>query len=168
MPIPAATWCTSAPNASQIAAISLMNEIFVARNAFEAYLIISAVRTSVIWIGTSSGSYSSATRCAASASVEPSTTRAGRMKLITAEPSWRNSGFETTATSRALLREVIPSTSSPVPIGTVLLLMMIAPGRSRGASRLIASRTPRRSAAPSCAAGVPTATNTISASSGSG
>ncbi len=36
-------------------AISLMNEIFVARNAFDAYLIISDVRTSVTTTGASSG-----------------------------------------------------------------------------------------------------------------
>jgi hypothetical protein len=47
-PIPVATSLMSAPSASQMLAISLMNEILVARNAFEAYLIISAVRKSVI------------------------------------------------------------------------------------------------------------------------
>ena len=36
-------------------AISLMNEIFVARNAFAAYLIISDVRTSVTTSGASNG-----------------------------------------------------------------------------------------------------------------
>lgn len=46
-PIPSATVSTSASVASQIAAISLMNDTFVARKAFEAYLIISAVRMSV-------------------------------------------------------------------------------------------------------------------------
>ena len=46
-PIPPATSVTSAPTSSQTLAISLMNEIFVARNAFEASLIISAEATSV-------------------------------------------------------------------------------------------------------------------------
>ena len=51
MPMPSATTPTSAPISSQTFAISLMNEIFVARNAFEASLIISAEATSVrtIW-----------------------------------------------------------------------------------------------------------------------
>ena len=44
-PIPRATSRTSAPTCSHTLAISLMNEIFVARKAFEAYLIISAVGT---------------------------------------------------------------------------------------------------------------------------
>src|SRR3954447_17037278 len=45
-PIAWATTPTSAPTSSQTFAISLMNEIFVARNAFEASLIISADATS--------------------------------------------------------------------------------------------------------------------------
>jgi hypothetical protein len=39
-----------------------MNEIFVARNAFDASLIISALATSVRTIGAPSGLYSAATR----------------------------------------------------------------------------------------------------------
>ena len=50
-PIPWATTPTSAPTSSQTFAISLMNEIFVARNAFEAYLIISALAMSVLITG---------------------------------------------------------------------------------------------------------------------
>ena len=46
-PIPRATSVTSAPTSSETFAISLMNEIFVARKAFEASLIISAEATSV-------------------------------------------------------------------------------------------------------------------------
>ena len=49
------TWVTSAPASSQMLAIELMNEIFVARNAFDAYLMISADGTSVMIIGRSSG-----------------------------------------------------------------------------------------------------------------
>ena len=41
-PIPFTTWVTSPPASSQRLAISLMKEIFVARNAFDAYLMISA------------------------------------------------------------------------------------------------------------------------------
>ena len=46
-PMPWATVRTSAPTCSHTLAISLMKEIFVARKALEAYLIISAVGTLV-------------------------------------------------------------------------------------------------------------------------
>ena len=46
-PIPRATSTTSAPVSSQTFAISLMNEIFVAKKALEASLIVSAEATSV-------------------------------------------------------------------------------------------------------------------------
>ena len=56
IPIPRATSRTSARRRSQIAAISFMKLMRVARKALEAYLIISAVRRSVIttWGGSSS------------------------------------------------------------------------------------------------------------------
>ena len=50
-PMPSATSRTSASTASQRFAIALTNEIFVARNAFDAYLIISADAGSVTRIG---------------------------------------------------------------------------------------------------------------------
>ena len=57
--------CTSAPSSSDTFAISLMNEIFVARKAFEASLIISALRRRrCAPPAPSSGSYSAATRVA--------------------------------------------------------------------------------------------------------
>jgi hypothetical protein len=49
--MPLATCFTSAPSRSQIPAISLIKEIRVARKALEAYLIISAVRRSVMMTG---------------------------------------------------------------------------------------------------------------------
>ena len=52
-PMPRATSWTSAPSFSHRSAISLMNEILVARNALEAYLISSAVMTSVMTKGVS-------------------------------------------------------------------------------------------------------------------
>ncbi len=54
--MPRATSFTSAPSSSETLAISLMNEIFVARKAFEASLTISALATSVRTIGPPSGS----------------------------------------------------------------------------------------------------------------
>ncbi len=53
-PIDRAIFETSAPTLSASAAISLMNEIFTARNEFEAYLINSAVSIPHITIGVSS------------------------------------------------------------------------------------------------------------------
>ena len=55
-PMPRATSVTSAPTSSQTLAISLMKEILVARKAFEASLIISALATSVRTISPPSGS----------------------------------------------------------------------------------------------------------------
>ncbi len=54
----------------------------------------------------------------------PMTTRFGRMKSSTADPSRRNSGFETTskATGAAWRARMISATRSPVPTGTVLLV----------------------------------------------
>ena len=96
-PIPSATVTTSAPSSSETLAISLMNEIFVARNAFEASLIISALATSARRMLAPSGAYSASTRSANSSerSSAPITTRSGFMKSWTAVPSLRNSGFET-------------------------------------------------------------------------
>ena len=54
-PMPRATSETSAPTSSQTLAISLMKEILVARKAFEASLIISALETSVWTISPPSG-----------------------------------------------------------------------------------------------------------------
>src|SRR6266576_2610036 len=125
--MPAATSFTSAPSASQILAISLMNEILVARKALEAYLIISAVRRSVMTIGARRGRCNWATLLAASLSVEPSTVRCGLLKSVMAEPSRRNSGQDTTAKSIGFFWErlTISATQSPVPTGTVDLLMMM-------------------------------------------
>src|SRR3989304_5048060 len=87
--MPLATSLMSAPSASQMLAISLMKEILVARKALEAYLIISAVRRSVMTIGARSARCNWATLSAASRSREPSTVRAGPMKSLMAAPSRR-------------------------------------------------------------------------------
>ena len=60
-PIPRATSTTSAPVSSHTLAISLINEIFVAKNAFAASLTISAEAISVRTIGAPNGSYNAAT-----------------------------------------------------------------------------------------------------------
>ena len=49
-PIPRRTALTSAPTRSQMLAISLMKEIFVASMQLAAYLVISALRTLITTI----------------------------------------------------------------------------------------------------------------------
>ena len=89
----------SAPTASHTAATALMKEILVARNALAAYLIVSADAGSVTITGAVIPRYSDATRTAAAWSSAPITMRSGLRKSWMAEPSRRNSGFDTTATS---------------------------------------------------------------------
>src|ERR1051325_2163490 len=74
-------------------ASSLLNEIIVARSAFEAYLISSAFLNVVVTTGQENGPYSSAPRLEDRSSQPPMMMRSGSRKLATAEPSWRNSGF---------------------------------------------------------------------------
>ena len=100
--------------------------------ALLAYLIISAVRRSVMMIGASRLRYSPATASAAPRSSPPRTTRSGARKSLTAVPSARNSGLETTAkvASGGAVRRRMAPTQSPVPMGTVLLFtMMVCPSR---------------------------------------
>ena len=61
---------------------------------------------------------------AARSLVVPITTRSGRMKSLTAEPSRRNSGFDTTSNTApaAAPRRSISRSQAPVPTGTVLLV----------------------------------------------
>ena len=81
-PMPRATSTTSAPVSSQTLAISLMNEIFVARKAFEASLTISALAMSVRTSGACSGAYSSTTASPAQSPSSPTTTRSGCRKSL--------------------------------------------------------------------------------------
>src|SRR3990170_4202895 len=124
--MPLATSLMSAPSASQMLAISLMKEILVARKALEAYLIISAVRRSVIRIGARSGRWTCATLAAASRSKDPRTVRKGVMKSAMADPSRKNSGQETTEKGIGLgwWERTMSATQSPVSTGTVDLLTM--------------------------------------------
>src|SRR3954447_19989265 len=117
--MPSTTSLTSAPTASQIAATALMNEILVARKALAAYLMVSAEAGSVTINGAATPRYSDATRMAAFWSSLPITIRSGLRKSLTAEPSRRNSGFDTTYTSG---RWRTRSTTLVDPTGTVDLL----------------------------------------------
>ena len=81
------------------------------------------------------------------------------MKSPMAEPSRRNSGQETTEKSIGLgwARLTMSATQSPVPTGTVDLLMMISGAVMFSAIDLAAAATYCRSASPFTPEGVPTA-----------
>ena len=70
----------------------------------------------------------------------PMTMRSGCLKSWMAAPSRRNSGFETTATSLSGRNSrMMRSTSSPVPTGTVDLVMTTVKSRSAAAISRVAS-----------------------------
>ena len=139
-PIPRATSITSAPSSSETFAISLMNEIFVARKAFEASLIISALATSVLTTGASSG-------CVQRRHARRRTPRARRRR----RPP-RGRGCMKSSTARALLeelrvRDVAECSGSrrrwierPVPTGTVLFITSAC---SRRVAQLVDHASPR-------------------------
>ena len=95
--MPFITCVTSAPASSQMLAMAFMNEILVDRNAFDAYLMISADGTSTMIIGRSSGAYSSSSDMATCCVGAPITMRSGRSVSSMAQPSRRNSGLDTTS-----------------------------------------------------------------------
>ena len=127
--MPRTTSRTSAPTASHRLATALMKEILVARKAFDAYLIVSADGGSVTISGASSRSNRDDTRMAEAESSLPMTMRSGCRQSWTAEPSRRNSGFDTTNTSS---RPKACSTTLVEPTGTVDLLMTMDSGRRCG------------------------------------
>ena len=118
--------------------MALTKLILVARKAFEAYLMVSAVVGSVMTIAAPEDPNSSATAVAARASVEPTTIRSGWRLSLTAVPSRRNSGLDTTAMSD---RPMVRSTRFTVPTGTVDLLMTMAPCSRNGPISAAAATT---------------------------
>ena len=112
---------------SQIFAILFMKLIFVARNALDAYFINSALYKSVEITGHFKVLYNSLTFAAAISEFEPITILSGSKKSLIACPSRRNSGLLTTSNRAGLFKFLFItfSTSSPVPMGTVLLLTII-------------------------------------------
>ena len=105
-----------------------MKLILVARKAFDAYLMSSALSRPVARIGVSirfSGRYSSRSRASARGLSTPMTTRSGRMKSLIAAPSRRNSGLEATSKSASgRSSRTIRATCRAVPTGTVDLSTM--------------------------------------------
>ncbi|OQC35342.1 MAG: hypothetical protein BWX64_02501 [Acidobacteria bacterium ADurb.Bin051] len=94
------------------------------------------------------------------------TTRSGRRKSSIAEPSRRNSGFETTANSwlPPETEETISSTIWPVPTGTVDFVITTLKPLRFSPIDWATWRTNERSAEPSGSGGVPTAMKTACAS----
>ena len=125
--MPSVTSEMSAPTRSHSSAIAFTYDSFIARKQFAAYFISSADAASVSTVGAPNRAYSAATRSAASWLSEPTTIRSGPRKSRTAEPSRRNSGFDTTATSS---RSSISAVRAAVPTGTVDLFTTTVPGAS--------------------------------------
>jgi hypothetical protein len=170
LPMPTRTCSMSAPTRSAMLAISLMKEILVASIALAAYLVSSAERSSIRWMRSwlrLNGAYIRRSVVAAASLPVPMMMRSGRMQSLTASPSFRNSGLDTTSnatsTPRAASSAAIAArTRAAVPTGTVDLLTITAGAtRWRPMVRATASTWPR-SAAPSSPGGVPTAMNTTS------
>src|SRR5689334_1037145 len=130
-------------------AIELMYEIFVARNTFDAYLIISADAASVTTSGAGTSRYRSDTRTATAVSSQPMTMRVGSRKSRTAVPSRRNSGFDATPTSCAAPLSLSQrAIRLAVPTGTVDLVTTTASGASTGPISRTTASTADRSASP--------------------
>ena len=107
----------------------------MARKALAAYLIVSAEAGLVTISGAGTPRYSVATRIAAAWSSLPITMRSGWRKSWIADPSRRNSGFDTTLTSD---RPSAFSTTFVDPTGTVDLLITIDSDVSTGAIEVAA------------------------------
>ena len=122
--MPSSTSRTSAPTTSHKLATALTKLSFVARKALEAYLMVSAVAASVTMRGACVVDATNCpTRAAAAWLLPPTTTRSGCRLSCTAEPSRKNSGFDTTTTSSRPSRR---STNNVDPTGTVDLLTTMA------------------------------------------
>ncbi|MNT19614.1 hypothetical protein D3C72_1548800 [compost metagenome] len=100
LPMPRRTASTLAPSRSARLEISFMKLILVASMALAAYLVSSALRTSITtilsWLRLK-GAYSSRSRASDAGLPVPMMMRSGRWQSATAAPSFRNSGLETTS-----------------------------------------------------------------------
>ena len=100
----------------------------VARKAFRACLIISAVRRPTTTLGPSIPARSFSTAPATAASSEPMTVISGFMNRSMAWPSFRFSGTQAMPKSReGRPRRMAASIRSQVPTGTWLLTTTVAP-----------------------------------------
>ncbi len=142
-----------------------MKLILVASMALAAYLVSSALRTSITtmrsWLRLK-GAYSSRSCASAAGLSVPMMMRSGRLQSATAAPSFRNSGLLTT--SKAMLAprsaktvRTASATLSAVPTGTVDLLTMVLGAAMWVATVRATASTCCKSALPSSSGGVPTA-----------
>ena len=160
--MPTMTSLTSAPTPSQMAAMALTKLSLVARNALAAYLIVSADAGSVTMTCACTPSYSAPTAIAAARSSQPTTTRSGRRKSSTAEPSRRNSGLRHDAHVGAL-QDPLDDLGAADRHGRLVDDDALV-GQRRRRSRRRRPRRRLRSAEPSSPCGVGTHRNTISQS----
>ena len=165
LPMPRRTASMSAPRRSARLAISLMKLILVASMALAAYLVSSALFTSIStmrsWLRLK-GAYSSRSWRSAAGLLVPMMMRSGRLQSATAAPSFRNSGLDTTSKAMSAPRcastaRTVAATLSAVPTGTVDLLTMILGCVMCWAMVRATASTCCRSALPSSSGGVPTA-----------
>ena len=158
VPIPLRISSTFAPTNSHRLAISFMKVILVAKNAFAAYLVISAERSSMNIMGfpwRTNGAYNRFSISFAFSDSVPITTRSGFIKSSTATPSLKNSGFETTSNkSGDTFLAIAWCTSSEVPTGTVLLSMITVYSVIRGPKSLATCKMYFKSADPFSPGGV--------------
>ena len=129
LPIPLRTISTSAPSNSQSWAISFMKVIFIAKKELAAYLVSSALFSSIKITGLpwrTKGAYKSLSIFFAFSDEVPITTLSGFIKSSTATPSRKNSGLLTISNVPSIppLLSRVCFTFSAVPTGTVLLSMI--------------------------------------------
>ncbi len=149
-PIPRATSTTSAPVSSQTLAISLMNEILVARNALAASLTISALAMSVRTSGAPSGSYSSTTASSAQSPSSADHDAVGMQEVLDGRALLQELGAGHVAEARPCrARRRSAGSSAPVPHGTVDFITSAWPSErghrvDHGCARPIGRRRPSR------------------------
>src|SRR3989344_4436043 len=165
IPIPSATFSTSAPESSQMLAIALMNDIFVARKELDACFMSSALLMSVTIICAFIWLYSSFMALIALSLSDPMTMRSGSNVSLIAVPSLKNSGLLTTSNSTFFLMFflIMLFTCSPVSTGTVLLCTIILYESIVLAISSAAFFMYLRSVSPVAFGGVPTQMNIASA-----
>ena len=145
-PIPSATNPTSAPTSSHTLAISLMNEIFVARKAFDAYLIILAEVTSARTTGAPSSR--GASRLGRRPRPEgPDDDPVGPHEVGDGGPFGEKLGIRDVVDLRSPRASSHARSRSPVPGGTVLFITSTSPSVASGSSS-ITCHTALRSASP--------------------
>ena len=145
-PMPRATSTTSAPVSSQTLAISLMNEILVARKAFDASLTISALATSVRTSGASQRRVEIDDGIARPAAVVADDDPVGVQEVLDGRALLEELGAGHVAEARLALLGEDRCSEAPVPHGTVDF--MTSACRSEAGIASTTAWTAERSASP--------------------